>query len=98
MDTKPMSEKQVKFIRDLFKEVGDHLPDEKKANLVRIMKAHLDGSDIKDTKWGSAAIDALKAVKTQINLAKAQEMRAKQTTKAVEVEEEFFFFFEGDEA
>lgn len=91
MDTKPMTEKQVKFIRDLFKEVGDHLPDEKQDNLVRIMRAHLDGSDIKDTRWGSAAIDALKAVKTQINLAKAQEVRAKQATKAVEVEEEFIF-------
>jgi hypothetical protein len=95
MDTKPMSEKQVKFIRDLFKEVGDHLPDEKQANLVRIMKAHLDGSDTKDTRWGSAAIDALKAVKTQINLAKAQEIRAKQTVKTIEEE---YFFPEFDQA
>ena len=82
MDNKPMTERQVKYIRDLFNQVKDRLPDEKKANLVRIMKAHLDGSDIKDTRWASAAIDALKAVSNKSQEAKVvKQVRQPACTK-----------------
>ena len=60
----PMTEAQIKFIRDLFKQVVDKMSKEKADNLVRIMKAHIAGEEIQSKRWASAAIDQLKAIKT----------------------------------
>ena len=75
---RPMTDKQVKYIRDLFKEVKDLLTEEEQQNLVDRMKAHLDGSVVRDTRWAAAAIDKMRARKTQAALAKAKEIKAKK--------------------
>lgn len=75
---KPMSQKQVGFIRDLFKQVKDIMPEQEQENLVNKMKAHLDGTAIQSMKWGSAAIDKLKSYKTKMVSAKLKELNTNQ--------------------
>jgi hypothetical protein len=71
---KAMSEKQVAFIRDLFKQVKDTMPEQEQENLINKMKAHLDGTNIQSTKWASAAIDKLKGYKTKMVSQKLKEL------------------------
>lgn len=61
----PMTEAQIKFIRDLFKQVVNKMSEEKANNLVSIMKAHINGEKIQSKRWASAAIDQLKAIKAK---------------------------------
>lgn len=62
-NSKPMSDAQVKFIRDLFKEVKEKMTEDQINNLVNAMKAHISGTETKSMTWASAAIDKLKAIK-----------------------------------
>ena len=63
--TRPMSEAQIKFIRDLFREVKEFMTEDQINNLVNAMKAHIDGTEVRSTKWASAAIDKLKDIKSK---------------------------------
>jgi hypothetical protein len=91
---KPMSEKQVAFIRVLFKECTDLLTKEEQDNLTRIMKAHIDGTKIRDTRWAAAAIDKMRARKTQAALAKAKEIKAKKAQMQNDIIEDEEFLTE----
>lgn len=71
---KPMSDKQVSFIRDLFKQVKDNMPEQEQENLIKKMREHLDGTNIQSMKWGSVAIDKLKSYKTKMVLQKLKEL------------------------
>jgi hypothetical protein len=61
-NTRPMTEKQVKFIRDLFREVKEHMTEDQINNLVKAMRGHIDGTETKSITWASAAIDKLKSI------------------------------------
>lgn len=75
---KAMSDKQVAFIRSLFKQVKGIMPEQEQENLINKMKAHLDGTNPLSTKWASAAIDKLKGYKTKMVSEKLKELN---TTK-----------------
>jgi ribosomal protein S27E len=60
---KPMTDKQIKFIRSLFLEVKSNMTIDEQESLTTKMKAHIDGTNVLTTKWASAAIDKLKAYK-----------------------------------
>jgi hypothetical protein len=63
--TRSMSEPQIKFIRDLFKQVKEHMTEDEINNLVKAMRGHIDGTEIKSITWASAAIDKLKLIKAK---------------------------------
>ena len=60
---KPMTDKQIKFIRSLFLEVKSNMTIDEQESLTTKMKAHIDGTNVLTTKWASAAIDKLKTYK-----------------------------------
>jgi hypothetical protein len=61
--TRLMSDAQIKFIRDLFKQVKEHMTEDEINNLVNAMRGHIDGTEAKSITWASTAIDKLKAIK-----------------------------------
>jgi len=61
-NTNPMSEAQVKFIRSLFKQVGEFLTEEERNEIITIMKAHIAGTQTQTVTWASAVIDKLKSL------------------------------------
>lgn len=63
----PMTDKQIKFIRDLFKAKKEFMTIDEQESLINKMKGHLDGSAVLSTKWGSQAIDKLKKYNTERN-------------------------------
>ena len=79
MDTKPMTAKQLQFIRELFRDVAHLMSDESKKGFIDSMNAHKDSMTTRDA---SEVIDFLKSVRTKANLAKAQAMRAAKANKA----------------
>lgn len=68
---KSISEKQVKFIKDLANSLREHLSESEVANL----KAKLADTTSLTSKWGSAAIEKLKSIQTRVNLEKARAAR-----------------------
>ena len=56
-----MTDKQIAFIRDLFKSKKQFMTIDEQESLVNKMKGHLDGSAVLTTKWASAAIAKLKS-------------------------------------
>jgi hypothetical protein len=62
---KPMTEKQIKFIRDLFKANKESMTIDEQESLINKMKGHLDGSAVLSIQWGSKAIDKLKSYNTE---------------------------------
>jgi hypothetical protein len=63
--TRLMSDAQIKFIRDLFKQVKEHMTEDEINNIVKAMRGHIDGTEIKSITWASAAIDKLKLIKAK---------------------------------
>jgi hypothetical protein len=61
----PMTEAQIKFIRDLFKQVKQFMAEYDEAKLISDMKAHIAGEQIQSKRWASVAIDDLKAIKAK---------------------------------
>ena len=61
----PMTDKQIKFIRDLFKANKEFMTIDEQESLINKMKGHLDGSAVLSIKWGSQAIDKLKKYNTE---------------------------------
>ena len=45
-------------------EVKEFMTEDQINNLVNAMKAHIDGTEVRSTKWASAAIDKLKTIKS----------------------------------
>jgi hypothetical protein len=76
MSANTMSDKQIALIRNLFTEVGQLLSEEKKQSLITKMRDHISGKEVRDTKWASQVIEALKGLKTKENLRIAKERRA----------------------
>lgn len=60
-----MTEKQIAYIRDLFKAKKQFMTIDEQESLVNKMKGHLDGSAVLTTKWASAAITKLKSYNTE---------------------------------
>ena len=56
-----MTDKQIAFIRDLFKSKKQFMTIDEQESLINKMKGHLDGSAVLTTKWASAAIAKLKS-------------------------------------
>jgi hypothetical protein len=56
-----MTEKQIVYIRDLFKSKKQFMTIDEQESLINKMKGHLDGSAVLTTKWASAAINKLKS-------------------------------------
>ena len=63
VSNKDMTDKQVKFIRDLFKQVRQFMTEDQINNLVNAMQAHINGTEVRSTTWASSAIDKLKTIK-----------------------------------
>lgn len=61
--TRPMTEAQVKLIRNLFAEAEQFMTEDQKSNLIKKMTAHINGSQKQTSKWASAAIDKLFEIK-----------------------------------
>jgi len=55
----PMTDRQVGYIRYLFKEVSVNLSDQEKKNLTDKMKAHISGQQILSVIWADRAIKKL---------------------------------------
>jgi hypothetical protein len=55
----PMTDRQVGYIRHLFKEVSANLSDQEKKNLTDKMKAHISGQQILSVIWADRAIKKL---------------------------------------
>lgn len=62
VNTRPMTEAQIKFIRSLFNQVREFMSEEKANNLIAIMKAHISGEKTQTVTWASEAIDKLKEI------------------------------------
>lgn len=62
-DSKPMTDKQIKFIRDLFKQIRSAMTIDEQQNLINKMTAHISGEVIQTSEWASRAIDKLKSIK-----------------------------------
>lgn len=62
---KPMTEKQIKFIRDLFKAMKEFMTIDEQESLIKKMKGHIDGSAVLSTTWAQAAIKKLKSYNTE---------------------------------
>ena len=60
-----MTEKQVAYIRDLFKAKQKFMTIDEQESLVNKMKGHIDGSAVLTIKWGSDAIDKLKSYNSE---------------------------------
>jgi hypothetical protein len=60
-----MTEKQIAYIRDLFKSKKQFMTIDEQESLINKMKGHLDGSAVLTTKWASAAITKLKSYNTE---------------------------------
>lgn len=60
-----MTEKQIAYIRDLFKAKKQFMTIDEQESLINKMKGHLDGSAVLTTKWASAAITKLKSYNTE---------------------------------
>jgi hypothetical protein len=58
---KPMTDKQVAYIRDLFAYNKEYMTIDEQKSLVNKMKGHLDGSAVLSIVWAGKAIDKLKA-------------------------------------
>ena len=61
--TRPMTEAQIKLIRNLFAEVEQFMTKDQKSNLIKKMTAHINDSEKQTSKWASAAIDKLFEIK-----------------------------------
>jgi len=72
-NTKSLTLKQYDFIVSLFAQLKAHLNEDEVAKL----SARLETADQQTQAWGSAAIEKLKRVQTQVNLAKAKADREK---------------------
>jgi hypothetical protein len=55
----PMTDRQVGYIRHLFKEVSTNLSDQERKNLTDKMKAHISGQEILSVDWADKAIKKL---------------------------------------
>lgn len=75
--SKPISQKQIKFIVNLANQLSAHLSESETANL----KAKLADTTGLTTKWGSAAIEKLKRIETRINLEKARAARIQSSSE-----------------
>lgn len=64
---KPMTDKQIKYIRDLFKAVKQFMTIDEQESLINKMKGHLDGTSPLSTTWAMAAIKKLKSYNTERN-------------------------------
>ncbi len=62
---KTMSKAQIDFIRDLFKQVKEHMTETQVDNLINSMRGHIAGTELKSMTWASTAIDQLKAIKAK---------------------------------
>jgi uncharacterized Zn finger protein (UPF0148 family) len=58
---KPLTDKQIEYIRDLFKAKKEFMTIDEQESLIHRMKGHLDGSSQLTAKWGIAAINKLKS-------------------------------------
>jgi len=67
---KEMSEKQISFIRNLFKELIKMNIINKDSNeyheMVQTMKNHLNGIELRSSKWGSNKIEEYKNRKNRV--------------------------------
>ena len=63
LEPKPMTDKQVAYIRVLFAQVKTNMTIDEQESLTTKMKAHIDGTNVLTTKWASAAIEKLKTYK-----------------------------------
>lgn len=61
--TRPMTEAQVKFIRNLFAEAKEFMTEDQQNNLIEKMRKHISGEQQQTLSWASAAIDKLKEIK-----------------------------------
>jgi hypothetical protein len=62
---KPLTDKQIEYIRDLFKAKKEFMTIDEQESLIHRMKGHLDGSSQLTAKWGIAAINKLKSYNTE---------------------------------
>ena len=60
-----MTEKQIAYIRDLFKSKKQFMTIDEQESLINKMMGHIDGSAVLTTKWASAAITKLKSYNTE---------------------------------
>ena len=60
-----MTEKQIAYIRDLFKSKKQFMTIDEQESLINKMIGHIDGSDVKSTKWASDAIQKLQSYNTE---------------------------------
>ena len=67
INTNPMSEAQVKFIRSLFKQLQEFLTQEEQDEIISIMRAHIAGTQKQTVAWASAKIDELKKLQKAID-------------------------------
>lgn len=75
--TKPISVKQINFIKKLANDLREHLTEVEVANL----KARLADTTGLTTKWGSDAIGKLKRIQTRVNLEKARAARIQSSSE-----------------
>jgi hypothetical protein len=75
--TKPISVKQINFIKKLANDLREHLTEVEVANL----KARLADTSALTTKWGSDAIEKLKRIETRVNLEKLRAARIKSSSE-----------------
>ena len=62
---KPLTDKQIKYIRDLFKANKEFMTIDEQESLINKMKGHLGGSSPLTTKWGIAALKQLNSYNTE---------------------------------
>lgn len=62
INTNPMSEAQIKFIRNLFAEAKEFMTEDEQKNLIEKMRKHISGEQQQTISWASAAIDKLKQI------------------------------------
>ena len=60
-----MTEKQIAYIRDLFKAKKQFMTIDEQESLINKMTGHINGSAVLTTKWASAAITKLKSYNTE---------------------------------
>ncbi len=60
-----MTEKQIAYIRDLFKTKKQFMTIDEQESLINKMTGHINGSAVLTTKWASAAITKLKSYDTE---------------------------------
>jgi hypothetical protein len=60
-----MTEKQIAYIRDLFKSKKQFMTIDEQESLINKMTGHINGSAVLTTKWASAAITKLQSYNTE---------------------------------